>query len=209
MPIILGGTTNTILTTTWANKPASYPVGQSVFMSNVGPKGSHWWYDGTRWKPTSGSLVLASLDSASSSIGNTEVIGFQYLLPAGLWQVGDIIRINAYVEKSGTTDSGIAYFHFGTAGTTSDTAVLNGSTWMSAANKSAEYFADFRLESATSVQQVSIGNGLGGSSSQPTTVTVSSVTSNAVYFSLGLRSNGSTDTVLIRSAFMQLFSKAN
>lgn len=209
MPIIIGGSNNSILTTTWANKPASYPVGQSLFISNVGAKGSHWWYDGTRYKPVNGSVVLATLDATTSNINNTATVVLQTLLPAGAWQTSDVIRVQAYMEKSGATDTGIATAYVGTAGTTSDTGVLS-STWMTATIRTADSFCDFRLESATSVQQVSLLAGYGNTTLVTNAATtITSAAANALYVSIGIRSGGTTDTVLSRHATITLISKAN
>ena len=127
---------NIIPTFTWANKPSSYITGQPVFISNAGTKGSHWFYDGTRWKPLNGSAMLASLDTASASIGSSETIVFQYLIPANLWQTADRLRFWLGMTKSGTTDTGAMWFRIGTAGTTAD-ALIIGANEIAAANQQA------------------------------------------------------------------------
>lgn len=210
MAILIGGSTNTILSTTWANKPASYPVGQSIFISNAGTKGSHWFFDGTRWKPMGGRTVLATLDTAPAAIGSTETIVLQYLVPAGLWQAGDIIRAQAFVERSGTTDVTSAFLRCGTDGTTSDTALLNGASWLSSTSKTILGLVDFRLESATSAQQLSVNFGYGSSSlGAASPVTITSASANALYVSFSVKSAAATDTVTVRSAAIELLSKAN
>lgn len=213
MAILIGGSTNTILSTTWANKPASYPVGQSVFITNAGTKGSHWFYDGTSWKPVNGLALLASLDSASSNIANTETIVFQYLLPAGLVQTGDRLRLSFGHVKSGTTDGVTFTTRLGAAGTTSDTA-LTSISGLSASLRQTSSIVDFRLESATSMRmmpnsRVTAGYGTTSAAAWDAAVTISSASANALYFSVGLAVGGTTDTANVTSAELFLISKAN
>jgi len=202
-------TSPVIGSTTWANIPAAGNAGKMVFVSNAGTKGSMWLDDGTRWKPLNGIVTLSTLYTPSGNIGNTATIVHQYLIPAGMWQLNDVLRISGYTGKSGTTDQMIAYFYVGTAGTTSDTQV-NASTWMTAASVSAAYFCEIKLTTATTSQLNSITSGYGGSSSAvPAGVTISSASANALYVSFGIRSAGTTDTVKAYSASIQLLSTAN
>lgn len=197
------------LNTTWANIPATYTIGQPVFVSNAGTKGSFWYYDGTRWKPQNGMALLASLDTTVSNIGSTATIVLQALLPANLWQTGDIIRVQCFAAKSGNADSGVASIYAGTAGTTLDTQLAN-STWMASSGRTVDYFNDYRLESATTTQLVSLAVGYGTTSSViASPVTISSAAANAIYVSFAIRSTGSTDTISAVSGGIWLISKAN
>jgi hypothetical protein len=199
-------------TYTWAGKPASNAAGQPVFISDVGPKGSHWYYDGTLWKPLGGECLLASLDATSASIGNSETIVFQHQMPTGLWQTGYVLHFAMSMSKSGTTDTGALRTRIGTAGTTADTQIFNVNV-MSAANQQFAAVADFRLESATSVQQLpnttatlSFGAANGAPASP---VTISSAAANALYFNAGISSGGTTNTVAMLHAELFLIGKAN
>jgi hypothetical protein len=198
-------------TYTWAGKPASYATGQPVFMSDVGPKGSHWYYDGTLWKPLGGECLLASLDATSASIGNSETIVFQYQMPTGLWQNGYVLHFAMSMSKSGTTDTGALRARIGTAGTTADTQIFNVNV-LAAANQQFSGVADIRLESATSVQQMpnTAGIGLGAANAAVASpVTISSAVANALYFNASLSSGGTTNTVAILHAELFLIGKAN
>lgn len=211
--VVLSGaptiTTPIIGSTTWANIPAAGAAGKMAFVSNAGTKGSMWLDDGTRWKPLNGAAILATLDSATGNIANTATIVLQYLIPAGMWQTGDVIRVQGTFEKSGTTDTGIVTIYIGTAGTTSDTTVLS-STWLAATSLAVDYFVDYRLDAATTVQQVSMNTGYSAASSnQFLSYTISSAAANDLYVSLAFRSGGTTNTVLSRYASISLFSKAN
>lgn len=202
-------TSPVITGTTWANIPAAGTAGKMVFVSNAGTKGSMWLDDGTRWKPTNGYAVLASLDSVSSNVANSETIVFQYQIPAGLWQTGDIIRINYSQEKSGTTDTAALVIRCGTAGTTSDTQLSGSSANIAAANRFNSGYVEYRLNSATSAQQTATLGGVGSASSALPAIAISSASANALYISVSIYSSGATDTVALRSAMLQIFSKAN
>jgi len=193
-----------ILTTTWANKPASYPTGLPVFISNAGTTGSLWIYTGTRWKPLNGQALLASLDAVSSNIGSSATIVHQYLIPAGMLQTGDRIRARISGSKSGTTDAMTLRFYMGTAGTTSDTQVMSG-TVLAAGNRNFGTDIDFRLSSATTLQQLSgitapFGYSTSGSTAYPAAVSITSAAANALYFSVGIFSGGATNTVAIEDS---------
>lgn len=203
-----------MLTTTWAAKPATYPVGLPVFITDAGTKGSTWFYDGSRWKPVNGVCTLASLDSASSSINNTETIVFQYRIPAGMWQVSDRVRVWLSYIKSGATDAGAIYYRIGTAGTTSDQLIIGVNTLV-AVNRQIGLVVDTRLEALTSARMLPVSrvqSGYGGQGSSiawDTAQPVSNAGSNALYFNLGIASGGATNTVQLVDAQLQLIAKAN
>lgn len=211
--------TNTTLArepnTTWANKPTSIATGRELFITDAGTTGSFWTYN-SRWRPKNGIALLATLDAISSNIAAAETIVFQYLIPAGLLQAGDRLRLRFSAGKSGTTDSGTVRFRIGTAGTTSDTSLYSGTPLIATTNRSASIITDWRLESATSLRQLgnsaSSGAALGYSNvaagAAAAAVTISNV-SNALYFSVSLLSSGAADTVNLIDAQLELVSPAN
>lgn len=201
------GITSSSLVTTWANKPPAGFAGRTAFFTNAGTKGSMWVDDGTRWKLLNNQTILTTLDSSSGNISNSATIVLQYLIPAGMWQVGDVIRLQATMEKSGTTDTGITTAYIGTAGTTSDTTVLSA-TWAVAATISLDSFIDIRLDAATTAQIVSLNTGYGATTgNQLVSYTISSAATNNLYVSLAIRSSGTTNTVLSRYGAVYLKSK--
>lgn len=206
-------TSPTIASTTWANIPAAGTAGKIVFVSNAGTKGSFWFDDGTRWKPMNSETLLASVDTVFGNVGGTETIVFQYQIPAGMWQVGDIIRIIGTMEKSGATDGGGLYLRIGTAGTTSDTQLKANTGYMAAADRASSIFIDVRLYSATIAELCTafVQSGLStGSTLNPASVAISSATTNALYINLSMRRpSGTTDTLSLRHGQMFLISKAN
>jgi hypothetical protein len=201
---------NVITSTTWANKPSSYLTGQPVFISDVGTKGSHWFYDGTRWKALTGTAHLASLDSASTAANNSETIVFQYLIPANVLQVGDVLRFWGGMVKSGSTDTGSIRIRVGTAGTTADSLIISV-TNMSAATRQFSPVFDLRVNSATVLDQVSNSTaGYGGAvtTAAVATAAISNI-SNALYYTVSLFSSSTNDTVQLEGAQLQLITKAN
>lgn len=200
---------------TWATKPASPSTGFTAFLSNVGTKGSHWFYDGTRWKPMGGAIVLATLDTTSSSIANTDTLVFSYQMPSGLLQLKDRLRLAVTMTKSGTTDTGVFKVRVGTAGTIADTQVMTNNL-VAAANLSATELLDFRLETATTLLRLGTGtsSGLNGYSTVsslalPAVVTITDATANALYVSVTISSSSTNDTVALVDAQLQLRAKAN
>ena len=199
-------------TYTWANLPAAGTAGRQAFVSNAGTKGSFWYDDGTRWKPVGGSVVLATMDSASSAINNAETNVWNPLIPAGLWQTGDRLRLYFTYAKSGTTDVGKLTVRCGTAGTF-DTMITN-INYMAAANRHTGTIMEYRLESATSVQPLShttlvLGYEQASGNAIASPVAISSAAANALYLSITIYSAGTTDTVQLVDAQLQLIAKAN
>ncbi len=207
--------TNPIITQdTWANVPSGVTAGKLFDCSNFGTKGTLLRYDGTRWKPVNGQTILATLDTTSSNINNSEAVVFQYLLPTNAWQLKDVIRMWAGMTKSGGTDTGTWRIRIGTAGTTSDTQVAAGASFGATSRQYAEG-VDLRLETATSVQQVPLSAGSFGYTGVTTTaavtaaVTITSAAANPLYVSLTLVSSSTNDTVNAVYGAFELRASAN
>jgi hypothetical protein len=187
---------------TWATKPAAYPAGQVVFISDYGTRGTYWVYDTgmARWKPF-GKQLLKSLDALSAATNNTETIRLQQLLPAAGLQAGDRIEARLSITKSGTTDTGSLRVRVGTAGTTGD-AVVYSTTFLSAAQIHGGAIVEFRADSATTLQLLARSDyGYGGATTNgiPAPVTIPNI-SNALYVSASLLSGGATNTVIMADA---------
>ncbi len=200
---------------TFAGLPATAPTGQISFLSNVGTKGSHWYFDGTRWKPVNGVVTVATLDTASNPIANSDTVVFQYGFPAALLTVGDRLRLYLSYSKSGTADNGNFLCRLGTAGTTGDTAISGGNA-VGTAQQSAAFFMEYRVASATTILQLAnsgillatSGYTQQSSTAVAATVTISNI-SNALFFSVTISSSGATNTVSVRDATLQYLSSAN
>ena len=204
-------------TYTWATKPTTLATGQPVFLSNVGPKGSHWWYDGTRWKVVGGMLLLASLDTTVAGLTNSEVVTFSYQAPAALFQLKDRLRISYVLTKSGTTDTGTGRIRMGTAGTTSDTLLNSQSnTQLAAASRAVSILDDYRFETSTSIQHLGNSNASdakSGYSNFSASAAVAAVTisdfSNSLFITLNAFSSSTNDTVGIQDVQVELHTTPN
>lgn len=200
---------------TWASLPSAATYnGWYVWITNAGAGGSLWRSNGTRWKPVNGTATLATLDTTSANIPNSEAVVFQYQLPAGLWQVPDKLRLYLTFTKSGTTDSLTYRVRIGTAGTTADTQVQGG-TIIGAAGTEASVIHDIRLQSATSAMVLpnnvaSFGyNGVAGVAGSPSPTAISSATTNALYVNATIVSTGASNTVNLVSGQLDLIASAN
>lgn len=203
-------TSITLPSVAWASIPAAGNAGKIVRVSNVGTKGSLWMDDGTVWKAVNGQALLASLDAQSTTVSNSEVIKLQYQLPAAFWQVGDCARVFLHMAKSGTVDTGSIRVRVGTAGTTSDAAII-APTLMAASAQSAAVIYDLCLEDATTLNGMTnpaTGYGQTSTGTFGAGTTISNV-SNALWISIGLFSGGTTNTVTLDRAQIYYISRAN
>lgn len=200
-----------IATFTWAGKPASYPTGIPVFISNVGTKGSWWAFDGTRWKPF-GRQLLMSLDTAVSGVGSASTsIVVTSTFPAALFQVGDTIHIDFSEARSGSVDIGRWTTYIGTAATTADARVIDDIAYLSSTLLAGGMSHDIRIAAATSVQVLAspvTGYGPAQTTAAPAAATITNV-SSALAISLGVRSSGSANTVTASDAKVWLQGPAN
>lgn len=206
-------TAPTITGRTWATIIGTTPTAGTIdFATDLGP-GTHVSYVGSRWKPVNGRATLAMLGAQQTGIANVETIVLQTLIPANTIQVNDVIRITAELTKSGTTDTCSVCVRVGTAGTTSDTAVVNGAGYIAAANKGWAGFNDFKLLSATSLGKVggspAISTGVGpvsAGSAESAPVTITSAAANALYVSFTIKSSSTSDTVGISNGAIELLT---
>jgi len=198
---------------TWATMPASYQVGQPVWISDIGDAvmgaspvaatGSLWAFNGTIWKPVSGRVTLAKLNTPITGLTNSEVVSAQLLLPAGFFKVGDRLEAMMSFEKSGTTDTGSMHIRMGTAGTTADTE-LNTIAAITAANRVFRGQYEFRVEAATTIARLNtLAGSFGGSASAAADVTIANI-SNALYINFGVVSSSTNDTVGLRDIVLTL-----
>ena len=206
LPLYLG-------TFTWANIPAAAAFsGYMAMVSNLdAAPGTLMISNGTRWKTLSGTATLTQLGAPVAGITNSESIVLQTLIPAGAWQVGDTIRIELLLGKSGTTDSLNGVVYIGTAGTNSDAAVIPSLIWIPTASVGVGHVFDIKLTSVTLAQRQGTGPAGGlssysaaNSTPQPAAVTISDASANALYISVGIKSSSTNNTVGIQGGSIQL-----
>lgn len=210
--VILNGDPGTQVPFTWATKPTAGVAGRQIRITDVGNEDTIWVDTGTRWKPANGRAVLAALDTVSSNIANTDTVVFSKQIPAGVLGVGDRLRLRMATSKSGTTDTLQLSVRIGTAGTTSDTRVWNGSAYLAAANRTGGSDFDIRLESATSVlvlpnsgsTTVSLGHSTVVNAAAAAAVAITDASANALYVVVSIQSSSTNDTVNLRDAQLEL-----
>lgn len=80
---------------TFENRPtASLMAGGIIKISNVGPAGSYWISNGTRWQPLGGSCLLAISQVASSVTGTTSETNLaSYTLQSGLMSANGQLEV--------------------------------------------------------------------------------------------------------------------
>ena len=196
----------------WASIPAAsgFPAGTLWYVTDIGAAGSYWISNGTRWTPMGGRLTLKNLGAPVTGVANSETIVLQTLIPAGMLQTNDLLRILVAASKSGTTDSMNMNVRVGTAGTTSDTAVNTGTGALAAPSRNLGLILDFSLASATTLQRngvstANLGSYTGTSTTAtPSAVTISSAAANALYVSVSIASSSTNNTVAIQAGQIEL-----
>lgn len=196
-----------VISRTWGTLPTTPETGTLCLCTDYGTTGNLLIYKGGRWVPVNGQALVSSVQAVSANVGATPTIVHQYQFPAGMLQIGDKIRARFAISKSGNTDTGPLRIYMGTAGTTSDTQISAAVNLLSSANRAAGVDVDFCVISATTIRQLGAiatptGYSVTGNTAQPSDVTIANI-SNALYFSIGIFSGGSTDTVALQNA--QLF----
>lgn len=80
---------------TFANRPtASLMNGGIIKISDIGPAGSYWISNGTRWQPLGGSCLLAISQVASSVTGTASETNLaSYTMPRGLMSANGQLEI--------------------------------------------------------------------------------------------------------------------
>lgn len=200
---------------TFATLPATYAVGQPVWVSDIGralpavptaARGSLWMFDGTVWRPINGRVLLAAIDTSITGRNNSEVATtFQYAAPAGFYKVKDRLEMRVTLAKSGTTDSGIFRWRFGSAGTTGDSA-LTSATVMATSARHAGFIYEGRIEDATHAQAMArndLGYGGTNTSALAGQITHGNV-SGVLYSSVDAISSSTNDTMSIIDAELWL-----
>lgn len=199
---------------TFATLPATYAVGQPVWVSDIGnavigaspaaATGSLWAFNGAIWRPVGGMVTLAKLIVPVTGLTNVEAISAQIQLPAGFLKVGDLLEPWVAVTKSGTTDTGTFILRVGTAGTTADTAVYS-TVQLSAANLFHRGLFGFSITAATtaSVQNPTTGV-VFPVATNPSDVTIANI-SNALYVNFGATSSSTNNTVGLRRIDLRLY----
>lgn len=100
----------------WVGKPASLTNAYTdrIFITDVGVGGSEWYWDGSRYRAVGGSVILAARNASNSATVNTttETKLISYLIPSGIIQGGDAIKLEAKVARTSSPTEAIAVNQF-------------------------------------------------------------------------------------------------
>lgn len=114
----------------WAAKPSASVAGAGteIGITDVGPRRSRWYSDGTNWRPVNGMVVLKQFGgslatpaaSYTGAIASAQIVqpGGNLKLPAGMLLPGSVISVNSierYVSAGST--SIVRQFRIGNTGT--------------------------------------------------------------------------------------------
>lgn len=156
-------------TYTLATRPeaAVYP-GMVARLSDVGIGGSFWYSDGVRWRAL-GRVFLPV--TTNDSVGNTNQVVGQALIPAGLIQAGDQIRTRWSALKSGTAQTATLGLYMGnTSGVVGASNLYYNTSVLAAATIRGHAEWGFKRLTATTIKHLSITGSVGlGASTVDTT----------------------------------------
>jgi hypothetical protein len=203
-------TTPVISSTTIASLPAAGTAGKIVRVSNAGANGALYMDNGSKWKPLQNTFLLKTLDQPVAGTVGTEVIMLQYQFPAGLWQVGDVLRLWTNVSKSGTTTTCIGDLRAGANGTTGDTAVFSITQLTAGAHQFSGVY-DIQLFDATHLQLLNNFNGYGSGGTTTafgSQILVPNATTTGFFITLSLIS-GATDVCTQQPSSFQYLGGTN
>ena len=149
----------------WVNRPTSPALYDQIFITDIGPNGTNFWWNGTRWKvmfPTTlgenGNIITGALQTADQYLG-----GFGPF-PVGLLQPGDVITYQVGLGKTGNAGHafGDLSFRLGAGGVVGDSLIALNSAGGAFTTAIRSYGIEkaFRVVSNTTIRPLGPGNGL-------------------------------------------------
>lgn len=158
--------------------------------------------DGTAWRLVAPSDLLVDLTPVTGIANTSEQILKQLAIPAGLLRALRYFSVKVLYAKSGTSETATLRARLGTAGTTSDTAIMSNNATLASTNRAATVEGSFFAASATQLRGLgrdsASGNGgfPSGATSvvYPVNVTVADMAANALTLSLSLTMNTGVET---------------
>lgn len=193
---------------TWATIPAASGTVRRVFLTDIGG-GTIWLSNGVRWFPENKSILIYTTTADNAQTLGTAKVMAQNLLPAGLWQDRDTIRITYTYAKAAGSETCTHNFRLGTAGTTADTS-LASTTAPGSTNLSVGNVLELQRVSSTSVRRNGTGviGGMVGTSTSafPAAITVSNLDTNAMYLSLTSVSSANVELYTLYNYRVELIS---
>ena len=196
--------------TTWALRADVLTAGlTTAFFTDIGVGGSYWDYVGGRWRPQARRVMLGNLTTEVMSTATSLGVLAAFLLPAGLWQDGDILEWRtSHTKTGGTAETATTDWRIGASAASTGLALGLTSTSLATTQQQQHSLHRVRRLSATTARNCSlIGSlGLGQSTAAPLTRTIPDQDAAASYWQcLGNVSVGA-ETLTLTGASLYLES---
>lgn len=204
---------------TWATRASYQQLGRAMRFTDVGGGtlaaggGTVWIWNGTRWKPQNGNVLLDAIDTANPAVASAaeqQLNPNHAAIPAGVIQQFDRLWLRLSASKDAAVDTCTLRLRFGPLGTTAD-PVLTTITALAGTGVSLGVFEEFKRITATSIQKQ--GNANSASSFNgadtgafPAAVAVSDMDANIMYFSLTSQLPGGTEIATIQNYTLELYA---
>ena len=203
-------------TVTWANRPTNPSLYDQIFVTDIGPNGTQFWWNGSRWKV----LYPSVIGENGNIVTGVAQIADQYLgagfgpFPVGLLQVGDTFCYQFALGKDAALDTyGTATsIRFGQNGTVVDVVIagINLSGVIVAASRAGPGFEKyFRVVSANTIRPIGVisavssFNGLSvGNTDAATTVGIINITTTP--WRIGVSTNMNAGTAAPQITYQRL-----
>lgn len=175
---------------TFTNRPtASLFTGAIIKISDVGPAGSYWISNGTRWQPLGGSCLLAISQVASSVTGTTSETNLaSYSLPSGLMSANGQLEVFVLWSYTNSANTKAPRMRFGF-----DYDPLGGNIFYNPSITTTNTLQSFMILKNANAQNIQLGfannTGAGYATSTGSVVTSNWNTASTSY-GTGLHFNG-------------------
>ncbi len=148
---------------TWANRQVALDAGLTrCFFTDVGVGGSYWDYLGSKWRPSARRVLLANLISEQTTVATSLGVMFSVLLPAGLWQDGDILEWRtSHTKSGGTAETATTDWRIGAAAATVGLALGLSSNSLATTQTQQHAYHRVRRLTATTARNLSVLGGVG------------------------------------------------
>lgn len=202
-----------------ARPDVAIAIGKSFCFTDVGggtlgsAGGSVLTSTGTKWKTLNGACLLDAVDTTNNAIANTaeqQLNPNHALIPAGLINDFDRIKIILSASKNGTADTATIRLRFGPLGTVAD-PILATITALATTNQSLGTIMQFKRLSSTTIQKQGAGdpnvNFTGASATAyPAAVTVSNMDTTAMYLSVTSQMTTGAEIASLQDMTVELIS---
>jgi len=193
-------------TVLWANRPTSPSLYDQILATDIGPNGTRFEWNGSRWKVLYPSVIAETSALVSGVAGAAD----QYFtgarlgpFPAGLFAAGDVLQWHMGLGKTGSTDTwGTISLRIGQNGVIGDSAVLtaNLASFMTAGGRSGGLEKWLRIESATTIRGLGVNNAnsswnnVNVSGTLPDAVqTIVNISTTPIFLGISTTMSGGTD----------------